>query len=485
MTTPDGRADLQPVAIPRGRAVGQHLALQLTTKGLLLAQTVVVARLYGPEPLGALALLLLVVNGFATATSLGLDRYLLQSELNGIRARLDASFTLSSGTGLAAVLLLWLAAPALLGIFDAELYTGELRALSVVLLLQTVLLPVALWERELRLVRANLPGVIAPFVFIGAAALAAWYGDPDVEALVLAQIASVAATAVFVWASARQRPRFTGDRRAMADALSFGVPLLLSGSLGFLIGQGDDLLVRLFNDDRALGLYAVAFYLPAQLLTLVDVIGRVAVAAMADLRDSQPALKQAFREFSGYIAMLAVGAGLGLALLARPLVLVLYGREWLEIVPLVQIFSLAFMIRGVTGFHWQALALLFGRTRYILRASILSVLFLAVVAPPLIWYLGLYGGAVYSLAQLAVMGPLIRFPLIREILGDLSFLGASLRPLLAGTAAVAVAVPVLVAVPIPLLDAGLAGLTFAATYLVLLARFEPLLLQGAREVIGR
>ncbi len=467
----------------RPRLVAQRLVIQVATKLLLLIQTVVVARLYGPEALGGLALLLLIVNGVGTAFSPGLDRYLLQSDLRQVQRRTDTAFTLSLATALVAVGLLWAIAPWVLTTFRVEARVAPLRILALTLVAPATLLPAVLWERQLRLGRANIPAMLTPLLFSVLAVAGALAGRAHLSTLVAAQVGATAAASIVAWVTAPYRPRLSLEPPELRSASIFALPLLAAGFLGFLVAQGDDLLVRYFTDDRRLGLYTIAFYVPAQLLALVDVIGRLAISVMADLRDTPGAVKEVFAEFSAYVAILVVGLGGGIILLARPLVLLLYGPEWVPVVPLVRIFAAAFIIRGVSGFHWQALAILNGRTRYILGTSLLSVLFLALTAPALIWHFGLYGGALFSILQLAVMGPMVRFPLIRDVLGDLRFLRTAVRPLLLGAAAgIAGGVALAVGNDGWHTDS-VAAFVFIAAYLALLARFEPRFIDAARGVV--
>jgi O-antigen/teichoic acid export membrane protein len=121
--------------------------------------------------------------------------------------------------------------------------------------------------------------------------------------------------------------------------------------------------------------------------------------------------------------------GLGLAAFAAPLIGLVFGPEWTEAAPLLSLFAVAFALRASTGLNWGALAVLADRTGYVAAVSAATAVFLVVVGLPLIWWLGPVGGAVYSLVQVLVMGPVVRLPLIRDVVGDLSFLRGTWRPL--------------------------------------------------------
>lgn len=180
--------------------------------------------------------------------------------------------------------------------------------------------------------------------------------------------------------------------------------------------------------------------------------------------------------------MVAVFFGCALALFTPDLIGLIYGREWLEAVPLVRLFAVAFILRAATGYHWYSLAVLFGRTRYIMWCGIASAAFMMVVGTPLIWRFGLLGGAYYSLAQLGIMGPLVRFPLIRQTLGDLSYLRGTVPSLLSGSVATAGTIGVWQATgysgatPLPVL-------TFLVLFGSVLAVLDPVAIGRARSLI--
>lgn len=417
----------------------------------MVVQTVVIARLYAPHELGSLATALLVIGATTSITSLGLDRYLLSIGDDDLQSQLDVAFTLSLVAGGIGVLLLLLAASWVDLLFGDALAPAHVRILSPMALGTALLIPLVMWERQLRYAWAKVPVLLGMAVFTGVAVAARMLWEWGVGGLFLAQIASFATTGFAVWTLAPARPRLRWNRWLVERQLRFGFPLLLAGIATFLAGQGDDLLVRYFTGNEGLGLYVVAFYLPSYLLAVVDILARVSLPFLAPLRESIPHLKHAFRTISGYIAAVSVGLGGILWLFADELVRMIYGAQWITIVPLVQIFSIAFILRAVTGYHWQSLAVLFGRTRYLMWTSVATAAFMFVFAPALIWKFGLWGGAFYSLLQLGIMAPLVRFPLIRETLGDLSYLTASGPAVIAGACAVLIAFMIqeLAAIAIP------------------------------------
>lgn len=405
-------------------------------KAAAVLQTVVIARLYNMTEIGAWATALLVIGAATALVTLRLDLFLLaRPESSDVRKDFDVAFTLSLMLGVAGMALLIGVASLLTQLSDNTQVGTHVRYLSPLMLGVALTLPAVAWERQLQYGWSKLPPFLGIIAFIAIAAAGRIWWDWSVLGLLSAQLASFVASAAALWLFAPIRPRLTWHSDHVGPQVAFGTPLLVSGVASFIAGQGDDLLVLLLHGTSALGLYVVAFYLPSYVLALVEMIARVAVPALSPLRNSATALNRAFTQFARYIAAVSVAAGFGLALFAREIVLLLYGPEWVDAVVLVRIFSVAFVLRASTGLHWQILAVITGRTRYLMWTSFASAAFMLIVAPPLIWRFGLTGGAIYSFAQFAVMGPLVRFPLIKSTLGDLSFLRSAIAPLISGTLA--------------------------------------------------
>jgi len=200
------------------------------------------------------------------------------------------------------------------------------------------------------------------------------------------------------------------------------------GLVGFVSARGDDLAVRYFHGDAAYGLYALAFYVPALLQEAVWAVDRVSLPVFSG-SSNREALKSAFIGSVRVSSALAAPLGLGLAAFAAPVVSTIFGDQWRGAVPVLALFAISFGLRAATGLNWGALAMSVGRTRYLAGAAVATGAAMLLIGIPLIAWLGPIGGAVYSLGQLGVFGPLVRLPLVKSILGDLSFLQATWRPL--------------------------------------------------------
>ena len=112
----------------------------------------------------------------------------------------------------------------------------------------------------------------------------------------------------------------------------------------------DYLVLSRFLGSHALGYYTLAFRLIAfPQIRISQVVTRVTFPAFARIQNDLPRLRGAYTQTTSAIAALAFPTMAGLALLADPGVLLLYGADKVPVVRVVQILAAAGAARSVGG----------------------------------------------------------------------------------------------------------------------------------------
>ncbi|MBS0639455.1 MAG: lipopolysaccharide biosynthesis protein [Acetobacteraceae bacterium] len=170
---------------------------------------------------------------------------------------------------------------------------------------------------------------------------------------------------------------------------------------------------------------------------LVEPLGRALFSGFASLQHSAAALANMFVGAVAVGLTLVLPAGVGISMIADPMVRFALGEKWVAAVPVVQILALG----GVTSIMTQACANLLnavGRpsvTFYVVVTSTSAKLAALVVLTPLY---GLTGAAVAQLAAIFVDIVLLLAMTLPSVgVGILSLLSRTLRPALATTVMVA------------------------------------------------
>src|SRR5262249_52980585 len=179
----------------------------------------------------------------------------------------------------------------------------------------------------------------------------------DYHALVIGIVASRVAGVVLSYVVQGYRPRFS--LAAFSELMPFSSWLLLNNTLIFVNNRGVDLLIGRMCGPQSLGTYGMAYEISNLPTTeLVWPMHRALFPGYALLARDPARLRQTFLDVMGVIAVVAVPAGIGIGIVARPLVSVLLGDRWLAAVDLVYIlaaFGVVRVLHGPTGAVYLAL----------------------------------------------------------------------------------------------------------------------------------
>ncbi|WP_260928967.1 oligosaccharide flippase family protein [Novosphingobium sp. 9] len=157
------------------------------------------------------------------------------------------------------------------------------------------------------------------------------------SALAWGVLATAAARAILANWGRPVRPRRPRDMASVRPMLGFSsMSFVLSASAA--VGQrSQDLIVGRLLGIAATGLFSRASALAGQLTTLVTgAIGSVFYAAFARKRDAGEPLAEPYLHLVSCYTVLNWAAMIGLALTAEPLVMLLYGPNWMGSAPLLR-----------------------------------------------------------------------------------------------------------------------------------------------------
>jgi O-antigen/teichoic acid export membrane protein len=310
-------------------------------QGLQFAVSIALARLLSPEAFGTIALLYLFVGIASAFVDSGFASALVQRrDVTHADESTVFWFNLIAGAVMAAGL--WAAAPAIAGFYALPLLTPLTRLMAVNVWVSSMgSIHGTLLVKNLEFRTQMKIGAIAA-VLSGAVAVAmAWKGF-GVWALAAQVLSSTIVTTVLLWVCHPWRPAATFSLASARRLFGFGGYLLASGLLDIIYTRGYTVLIGKLYSIRDLGFYNRADgtkQLPVGILT--GVVGRVAFPIFSAAADDAARLRQGVRLAVRGMMLVNVPMMLGLAAVARPLVLTLLGPQWLPAVPMLQVLCLA------------------------------------------------------------------------------------------------------------------------------------------------
>lgn len=343
----------QPVT---GRTVATSAAWRLVEsiggETMALIVFVVMARLLVPEHFGVVALAGVFIAAAQTILHQGLAEPVIRGDELG-QARLTAAFWCNLGLGTGLMVFVMGAALPLAQLFAEPQLAPALAALALVLPLSAAgAILQARFQRRMAFKTIALRVLLANSIG-GAVGLGLAFAGAGVWALVGLQLTGMATGVLVLVLADPWRPRLALDRAQARQLVRFALPVMGTHLAKFAGKKLDLAVLGLFVSATDLGHYFLATRLIFALgLATHYTVYSLTLPVLARLAAEPDALRSAASRTLWLTTALCLPAGLGLALVADPLVPLLMGAVWQPSVPPLQIlagFSIAYALALVAG----------------------------------------------------------------------------------------------------------------------------------------
>lgn len=353
-------------------------------------RSVIFIRFLQPDDFGLMGVVMLVLAGVNVVSETGVNVLIVQRP-GDITRYLNTAWTIKFLRGWALALLVFVTAPLVAGFYQNERLIPLLRVISLSFIIGGLdNFGVQLLNRELEFKKPALYGLIVN-VLNAVIGLILVLVMRNVWALVMFHLVSSVTTVIMGYRLAPYRPRLAFDATIAKEAFQFGRHIFLSNILIYLVTQGDDAFVGKFLGLTALGYYTRAYFLSNTPATYIShLISSVTLAGYSRLQDDPLRLRSVYMKTLKLVALTTIPLGLGLLLMAEPIVTILFGPRWLPIVPAVQVLCLFGMLRAIVGVN-GSLLMAIGRPDMISKIGLIQVVVLATFIYPLASRFGLLG----------------------------------------------------------------------------------------------
>lgn len=390
-------------------------ALEIAARyGVQFVVMIVLARLLTPADFGLIAMLLVFTAFAALFVDAGFGTALVQRKQTSADDETTVFlFSISIGCVVAAIF--WLTAPAIAAFYAQPSLTAITRLLLFVLPLSALAaVPDALLTQRLDF-RSRANAEIIASLCSGAVALVlAWRGF-GVWSLVWQSLVAIGMRTLLLWLFSGWRPRGRFSTVSFRSLFGFGSYMLMANLLNVISFRLQSLLIGKLFDSRALGYYILAQntqQAPAQFMS--GVLNRVGLPVFATIADQPDKLIRALRLSLRVAIFVFVPCMAGIAVVAKPLVVVLYGARWVPAAPLLSVLALAAMFWPLHVLNLAAIGAR-GRSDLIFKLEMVK----RVVSIGLIVALSYRGAMAIAWAVLAssVFGVIINTWYSRKLLG--------------------------------------------------------------------
>lgn len=374
-------------------------AARIVLRSLGLINTLILARLLVPADFGLVAVAVTVMQLLQNISDIGVSQTVVRFR-DASRAHYDTLFTISLLRGVAVALLLLLAsmaAPALVGDPRAG---GVFVAVAIAPLLMALINPKFYeFEREIDFSKEfvtnavnKLAGVVAS-VAIAVMFRTYW-------AIVVGLLVSAAVQLMLSYAARPYLPRLSF--KALGDLLGFTGWLTGVSFMAALNNKLDVLLLGRLIGAGPTGVYYVGVQV-AQTPggEIATPLARAIYPGLSSLQNEQAQIRDAYLRGVEALAMIAMPASFGVALVAPEIVSVLLGEQWAAATPVLQYLTPAYGLL-VLFYATQGFAIASGQIKTIFYRE---VIYFCIRMPAFVWAAITFGlrGAVIAAAAGVVL----------------------------------------------------------------------------------
>jgi O-antigen/teichoic acid export membrane protein len=349
-------------------------------EGTALLVFVVLARLLLPETFGIVALAGVLVGGLQVVVQMGLAEAVVQGQTAG-EARLSTAFWCGLALGLTLMALVAAAAvPAALLFAEPDL-APVLASLGLVLPISGAATAFqAILVRRMAFKAIALRSLAATGVG-GVAGLALAVAGAGVWALVAQQIIGTLAGLAVLVVSAGWRPGRRFDRAEARSLTDFALPVIGTHLAKYIGKKLDIAIIGIFLTTQAVGHYFLATRLIFALgIATYYTIFALSLPVLSRMLTLPAALAAATRRTLWLTTALCLPAGLGVALIADPLVPLVFGETWRPSVLPLQILACLSIFYGLGLIAGQVLVAAGHPGRFFKLGLVNTALFLVLVS---------------------------------------------------------------------------------------------------------
>lgn len=243
------------------------------------------------------------------------------------------------------------------------------------------------FQTRVSVIASTLSGIIA---------LTMAYNGSGVWSLVALTLSRFGFSSILLWMWTKWKPSLIFSTRSFKELFSFGNKLLLSGLIDTAYRNIYYLIIGKYFSTAELGYYTRADQfqaLPSQQLT--GVFGRVSYPILSAIQNDVKKLRTAYKQIIKSTMLITFVFMLGMAAIAKPMILTLIGEQWLPSVIYLQMLCFVGMFYPLHALNLNMLKVQ-GRSDLFLRLEIIK----KILAIPVIIIGIIYGIKIMILGML-------------------------------------------------------------------------------------
>lgn len=313
---------------------------------LTIGTTAVLARLLLPKEFGGMAMSVAVTELAALFSNFGLQSIIVQQKKT-CRLQLDTVFWFNLLLGVILTCLVVIASFFAGPFFNNDDVGAVLRLAAITFILEELRVPHQALLYRLMDFRTDFIIQTSGLVVRSIGAISLAYLGLGVFSLVLGPLIAQVFMNILIWTIIPYRPRFRFDLKYVNKNIKVSSFYFGSGILHYCNTNLDIILIG-----RLLGVLQLGYYQSARALTdelrsrISTPLQRVLFPAYSQIQTEPERFRQAILRSTAMLSLIVTPLGLGIAATSNELVYILYGNNWLPMIPLLEVIAIAGTMRA-------------------------------------------------------------------------------------------------------------------------------------------
>lgn len=348
------------------------------TQGVGFIVSIILARLLGPEEYGTVALLtiFLVISNVFVDSGFGIA--LIQKK-DADDLDFNSVFYFNIVVSVLLYGVLWFGAPWVSDFYGKPVLASVLRWSALAIIINSInVIQGAVISREMKF-RLSFWIALAGIIGHGVIGVTLAYRGYGLWALVFGSLGSVTLSTIVRWILIGWRPSLMFSIHRLRKLFDFGSKMALSYFIDTFYNQIYGLLIGKFYTPRDLAYFNRGDMIPSMIMnTAQNVIGSVAFPVMTQMQHDKMQLKQLARRMIKSSSFLVMPAMIGLAMLAKPLIIILLTDKWIPTVPFLQLACVSCVFLPIHVTNLQVIQAS-GRSDMFLKLEVLKKIMITIV----------------------------------------------------------------------------------------------------------
>lgn len=344
-----------------------NIALKIVT----LAVGIVLARILTPEDFGLIAMLIVFFEVSQSLVDSGFSQALIREE-NITERDKSTTFFLNVIIAIFLYLVLWFAAPKIAVFYNNQDLVELCRFMGLSLIFQSfTLVQRASLTHELQFKKITKIN-IASSVISGAIGITLAFQGFGVWSLAYKYVSLSLLLSISFYVINPWFPKYFVYKSSFNKLFGFGSKLLAAGILNKVYQNIYKLIIGKYFAAATLGLYTQAkLYVNQVTQSAVSTLQTVTYPVLSKAKEDPERLKEAYRKIIMASSYVIFPLTMGLAVMAKPLILTFVGEKWIEAVPFLQLICLSGALYHLHSINLNVLKVM-GRSDLFLKLEVIK-----------------------------------------------------------------------------------------------------------------